>query len=1618
MADFKLGRIRFIWKGSWTASTTYYKDDIIRNGGNTYVCITGHTASLSFPDDQTNWNKISDGQEWKADWTLDTYYKVNDIVKYGGYLYICNTAHTSANNVSDGLELDLATDSTDAKWDLYAEGFDYKADWAPSTRYKINDIVKYNSTIYLCTEGHTSATDVLIGLENDQSKWDVFSQGVSWQADWQVSNRYVVNDIIRYGGRTYVCNTGHVSAATAALGLEADQAKWDIFHDGIEFKGDWTTGTRYKLNDLVKSGAGIWICTTYHTSQNVLSDDEAKWSQFIEGLEFEDSWAGTTYYQAGDFVTYGGYSYVAITNNVGQRPTDNPTDWDLFTTGFRLVGDWGADSSNFQYFVGDVVRQGGYTYLCILDNTGQEPPNLTYWERLNQGIEWNDAWTDATEYDLGDAVRYGSSSYIAVAKHTSDEIGAQNRPDQDVSGVTWNLLSGGGETLPMTTEGDMVYYGGAGPTRLAIGEPGQALKVNSAGNAPEWGFFGKINHVWYVSTSSGVDSPAPNYGTTLDQPWKTINYSLRNIEEGALNPNAKYILAANRAFIQAETVEWVDYQITNDIAPFTSAYTYDKEKCRRDTGQIIDALVWDVSHGGNQKSRTAALTYFDSNGDLIAAIADEDGETAAALAYSLSLIDSAILQSIDPSANYQTLNAVGSPITQVKDLTKPEETGVQTIINTLMGITIDSITAASSDGIPAEVIPNNTLFVKTGTYAEVLPMIVPEQTAVVGDELRSTRITPAGSLVDSGDTTYTLAAIARLKAITSDIVTNGAVTKTTGNAQSQVTTRPAGGADPAVHATDLWQQIYDYINWGVNGAAGDSTEPVKGGTNTPQTSTDYTYAVEAIEANRLFLVEEAIAYIADTYPAYVYDEDKCRRDVNRYIDAIKYDIIYQPDSVASPVQTKGNYKSLTAAEQYVNAVNGSLTENMFYMRNGTGLRNCTTADLTGTLSAANAYGTQRPTAGAYVSLDPGWGPDDSRAWITNKSPYVQNVTTFGTGCIGMKVDGDLHNGGNDSIVANDFTQILSDGIGAWVTNLGRSELVSVFSYYNHIGYLAENGGKIRATNGNNSYGDFGSVSEGVDATETPVTAKVDNRKLDAVVDSVMTDGDDVLVLNYLNAGQNYTVGGTTIAITGEGYGLGTVTPTVNNGAVFNVRLLDTDIDGDSTADTGGAEYLNSTNSAQEGDTTSITISNTDTALSSQYIGMAIYITAGTGAGQYGYINSYNAGTKIAQVYKMSDGTAGWDHVIGNSIVAALDATTEYSIEPRLTFTAPPSGLYADTAKARAVIADEKIARVIIWDPGSGYTSVPTMTITDPNNTIEAPFVVRVGDGVLAQPTYTDRGTAFTTATAEVVGDGFADQYQPGEFVEVNNLSEEPQPGSNIVFDHLPNNVFKLVAVRDFQGAGPYSAQLQVSPELTISQAPEHQQDLEMRIRYSQVRLTGHDFLDIGTGNFGETNYPNAPAYDPNPLKETTEKGGGRVFFTSTDQDGNFRVGDLFSVEQSTGIATLNADAFNISGLQELSLGELGLGSTGAVINEFSTDGTFTANSDNVVPTQKAIKTYITSQIGGGAATLNVNSVTAGQIEISGQQITTTLGTKIDVLNVMNFEKGVNGVPVAMNYFLT
>jgi hypothetical protein len=382
----------------------------------------------------------------------------------------------------------------------------------------------------------------------------------------------------------------------------------------------------------------------------------------------------------------------------------------------------------------------------------------------------------------------------------------------------------------------------------------------------------------------------------------------------------------------------------------------------------------------------------------------------------------------------------------------------------------------------------------------------------------------------------------------------------------------------------------------------------------------------------------------------------------------------------------------------------------------------------------------------------------------------------------------------------------------------------------------------------------------------------------------------------------------------------------------------------------------------------------------------------------------------------ASGTGALKAINGNP-----NQSSTWVIIPSASTTAASSAVLGATAKARAYVADGKIFAIRVTEPGSSYSSAPTVTITDPNNLFEAPTVVRIGNGAMANPSFIARGTGFDAAIAEQdVGNGYADDFQSGKFMAVRRLTGIPNSGANVVFASQPNTVYKLVQVLSPSGTfdGARGAFFQLSPTMEVFNSPANGTAVTTRIRYSQVRLTGHDFLDIGTGNFVETNYPGLPTQPAIQANETVDSNGGRVFYTSTDQDGNFRVGELFTIEQSTGVATLNADAFNIAGLAELSLGNITLGGNSATVTEFSTDPFLTANSDNVVSTQRAIKSYISAQIGGGGASLNVNSIIAGFVQINGSQITTTTGGTIQMKATFNFQSGIKGYPIAWNYFLT
>ena len=296
------------------------------------------------------------------------------------------------------------------------------------------------------------------------------------------------------------------------------------------------------------------------------------------------------------------------------------------------------------------------------------------------------------------------------------------------------------------------------------------------------------------------------------------------------------------------------------------------------------------------------------------------------------------------------------------------------------------------------------------------------------------------------------------------------------------------------------------------------------------------------------------------------------------------------------------------------------------------------------------------------------------------------------------------------------------------------------------------------------------------------------------------------------------------------------------------------------------------------------------------------------------------------------------------------------------------------------------------ETGSGYnsSSPPNVEIVCTQKTLEATKQVRLRNRVLGQPAFKNRGALYTKFNAvTITGNGYIDKYQTGGKIIVDNLTLLPSPGDNLRFPSITDIIYKIGTATVISGSAPnIRAEISIAPTMGIQESPEHNEAITIRQNYSQVRLTGHDFLDIGTGNTITTNYPQlytegyGSVNPPEQPWETQEYNGGRVFYASTDQDGNFRVGELFKVEQSTGIVTINASQFDLSGLDELRLGAFILGGTNAVIKEFSKEQTFVANSNSIVPTQRAIAAYIQSRISGGGANVSANALTAGTCKFS------------------------------------
>jgi hypothetical protein len=74
--------------------------------------------------------------------------------------------------------------------------------------------------------------------------------------------------------------------------------------------------------------------------------------------------------------------------------------------------------------------------------------------------------------------------------------------------------------------------------------------------------------------------------------------------------NARRLISDNKAFIVDEITEWIAAQIFGNLTPFTTQFQYDSVKCARDVGYIVDAILYDLTYGGNLETLVAARAYF------------------------------------------------------------------------------------------------------------------------------------------------------------------------------------------------------------------------------------------------------------------------------------------------------------------------------------------------------------------------------------------------------------------------------------------------------------------------------------------------------------------------------------------------------------------------------------------------------------------------------------------------------------------------------------------------------------------------------------------------------------------------------------------------------------------------------------------------------------------------------------------------------------------------------------------------------------------------------------------------------------------------------------------------
>ena len=151
---------------------------------------------------------------------------------------------------------------------------------------------------------------------------------------------------------------------------------------------------------------------------------------------------------------------------------------------------------------------------------------------------------------------------------------------------------------------------------------------------------------------------------------------------------------------------------------------------------------------------------------------------------------------------------------------------------------------------------------------------------------------------------------------------------------------------------------------------------------------------------------------------------------------------------------------------------------------------------------------------------------------------------------------------------------------------------------------------------------------------------------------------------------------------------------------------------------------------------------------------------------------------------------------------------------------------------------------------------------------------------------------------------------------------------------------------------------------------------------SIITANSHSFKFVGSG----TTYNALPVNggEPNPNNEVIETNYGKVYYSSMNERGLYKIGDVFSIDLITNTTTLNASEFNLANLGAIGpLVRDGVPS-GVQLKEISNNTALIASNGFIdpftAPTQYAVATYLQNNYlpltGGGnvTGTIGINDL--------------------------------------------